>query len=47
VDPFGTSGMYMKGECYKAEDGTVYRALLDNLVHNASAYPDGWERVNV
>ena len=25
VDAYGTSGMYMKGECYKAADGTVYR----------------------
>lgn len=45
VDPYGTSGMYMVNECYKAEDGTVYRALLDNLVHDAEAYPQGWEVV--
>ena len=45
VDPYGTSGMYMTGECYKAEDGTVYRALQDNLVHDAAAFPSGWEVV--
>lgn len=45
VDAYGTSGMYMKGECYRAEDGTVYRATADNLVHNAEAYPGGWEAV--
>lgn len=45
VDPCGTSGMYMAGECYKAEDGTVWRALEDNLVHDAGAYPAGWEAV--
>lgn len=45
VDPFGTSGMYMKDECYKAEDGTVYRAKQDNLVYNAVALPDMWEIV--
>lgn len=43
VDPLGTSGMYMAGECYTAEDGAVYRALEDNLVHPASALPDKWE----
>ena len=37
VDAYGTSGMYMKGECYKAADGTVYRAKDDNLVHDAAA----------
>ena len=45
VEPLGTSGMYMQGECYSAEDGTVYRALQDNLVHTADAYPAGWEKV--
>ena len=46
VDAYGTSGMYMAGECYKAEDGTVYRAKQDNLVYDAAAYPDGWELVS-
>ena len=46
VDAYGTSGMYMDGECYKAEDGAVYRALQDNLVYDASAYPAGWELVS-
>lgn len=43
VDAYGTSGMYMTGECYMATDGTVYRAKQDNLVHDAAAYPGGWE----
>lgn len=47
VDPYGTSGMYMLGECYKDENGVVYRALADNLVHTAAAYPAGWEEVSV
>lgn len=42
VDPYGTSGMYMKDECYKAEDGTVYRCKKDNTVHDAVALPTGW-----
>lgn len=45
VDPHGTSGMYMAGEVYKAADGTVYRALADNLVHDAAALPSAWEVV--
>lgn len=45
VDAHGTSGMYMLGECYRAEDGTVWRALQDNLVYDAAGYPAGWEAV--
>ena len=42
--PDGTSGMYMTGECYLAEDGvTVYRALRDSLVYDAAALPEAWE----
>lgn len=43
VSPQGTSGMYMTGDCYKDEDGGVHRALQDNLVWDAAAYPQGWE----
>lgn len=45
VDPYGTSGMYMAGECYLADDGTVYRCLADNTVYDAAALPSGWEVV--
>ena len=45
VAPLGTSGMYMQGECYRAENGAVYRALVDNLVYTVEAYPAGWEKV--
>lgn len=45
VDPYGTSGMYMTGECYKDADGNVWRAKQDNLVHDAAGYPDGWALV--
>ena len=47
VDAYGTSGMYMTGECYRAEDGTVYRAKQDNLVHNAAALPGSWEKAQM
>lgn len=43
VDPQGTSGMYMRGECYRAADGTVYRSLQDNMVYDATAQPNAWE----
>ena len=46
VAPFGTSGMYMAGECC-TENGGTYRAKYDNTVHAPSAYPDGWEAVTV
>lgn len=45
VDPFGTSGMYMTGECYRDDEGTVWRCLADNTVHGAAAYPAAWEAV--
>lgn len=44
VDPYGTSGMYSKGECYLAEDGTVYICLQDNCVYDATAMPNYWEK---
>lgn len=46
VDPYGTSGMYMAGECYKDADGNVWKAKQDNLVNDAAAYPDGWELIS-
>lgn len=45
VNPYGTSGMYMTGECYKAPDGTVYRCLQDNVVFDAAGLPGAWEIV--
>lgn len=45
VDPYGTSGMYMTGECYKDKDGAVWRCKQDNTVYPADAWPDGWEAV--
>ena len=45
VEPQGTSGMYMQGECYRADDGTVWRCLQDNCVYDAAALPAAWEEV--
>lgn len=47
VAPYGTSGLYMAGECYKDGDGTVYRCRQDNTVYDAAALPDGWEALGV
>lgn len=46
VDPYGTSGMYMKGECYVDENGVVWRCKDDNVVHPASVLPAAWEAVS-
>lgn len=45
VDPYGTSGMYMEGECYVDDAGVVWRCKQDNVVHPASAFPSAWEAV--
>ena len=47
VDAYGTSGMYMANECYKDEEGNVWRCLNDNTVHTAAAYPAGWALVQL
>lgn len=43
VDSYGTSGMYMKDECYLHENGHVYKCLEDNVVYSYDAYPGYWE----
>lgn len=45
VDAYGTSGMYMVGECYLAKDGAVCRCKQDNCVYDAQALPGAWEEV--
>lgn len=44
VAPYGTSGVYMTGECC-TENGGTYRSTTDNNVWAPSAYPAGWELV--
>ena len=46
VDAYGTSGMYMTGECYVDDAGVVWRCKDDNVVHPASALPSAWEAVS-
>ena len=43
VDPYGTSGMYMKDECYLDADGHVYRSNVDNNVWDHTAYAQYWD----
>lgn len=45
VDSYGTSGMYMKDECYIDSDGIVHRAKRDNLTFPASVVPSDWDTV--
>lgn len=45
VDPYGTSGMYMKGECYVDEFGVVWRCKDDYVVHPVTDLPTAWEVV--
>lgn len=45
VTAYGTSGMYMLMECYRTEEGLVYRCLADNTVYDAQALPEAWEAV--
>ena len=45
VAPYGTSGLYMTGECC-TENGGTYRSIIDNNAYAPSAYPAGWEAVS-
>lgn len=46
VDPLGTSGVYLKDECYRDENGTVWRCLEAQTAYPASAVPWYWEEVS-
>lgn len=45
VAPYGTSGLYMAGECC-TENGGTFRSIQDNNAYSPSAYPAYWEPVN-
>ena len=45
VEPYGTSGMYMKDECVLWTDGKVYKSVNDNNVYTPEVYSAGWEEV--
>ena len=44
VEPLGTSGLYMFGECCIYE-GKTYRSLIENNSWTPTGYPQGWEVV--
>lgn len=44
VDPYGTSGLYMAGECC-TENGGTYSSTRDNNPYAPSAYPAWWVAV--
>lgn len=44
VAPYGTSGLYLLGECC-IRDGVVYRSVIDNNSWLPEEYPSGWEAV--
>lgn len=50
VEPLGTSGMYMEGECV-LENNTIYKCLQDNTVYPPSAVSKArismWEEVTL
>lgn len=43
AEPNGTSGMYLKDECYLHHDGRARRCLAEQTVYDADAMPDYWE----
>ena len=44
VAPYGTSGLYQRGECCKV-DGVVYRSTEDNNPYSPTDYPAWWSKV--
>lgn len=47
AEPIGTSGRYMINECYKDENGKIWRSLVDNNIYNAEEMSSSWEEVTV
>ena len=46
AEPQGTSGMYYLSECYRDQEGAVWRQVYDGAnVYDAAALSERWERV--
>ena len=46
AEPQGTSGMYYLSECYRDQEGTVWRQVYDGAnVYDAAALSERWEQV--
>lgn len=46
VTPQGTRGMYQTGDVC-TEGGKLYRSTMENNVWEPSAYPQGWEEIDI
>ena len=46
VTPQGTRGMYQIGDVC-TYNGVIYRSTMDNNVWQPSAYPQGWEEIDI
>ena len=44
VAPYGTSGLYMKDECYIDDNGIVWISAVDNNAYSAAEYPQNWRQ---
>ena len=44
VGPYGNSGLWMQGECYRDDAGRVHRCKADGTIYNAEALPSAWEK---
>lgn len=42
VQPYGTSGLYKFGECYKNQNGTVFVCAAEQTNYDASDLPSAW-----
>ena len=44
VAPYGTSGLYMKDECYIDNNGIIWISLVDNNAYSAEEYSQNWKK---
>lgn len=44
VTPYGTSGLYMKDECYIDNNGIIWISLVDNNAYSAEEYSRNWKK---
>ena len=47
VAPLGQSGLYLKSECYKDNDGRVWRCTAEKTNYRVDEYPAHWEEVKL
>ena len=48
VAPLGTSGLYYLNECYKDEQGVIWKQIFDGgNVYDAATLPERWQQVTI